>query len=454
MKNGERPENASGEGITRRAFVKTAGAASLAAGLGIGVSGCLAGKNPAADTPVNILIVGGGAAGITMASRLRRELKKAVITLVEPNARHYYQPGFTMIGAGVWEGDDIWKNESALVPYGVHWVQDAVTALDPAQKTAVLKSGEKLRYDFLVLVPGIQENWSLVEGVTRETLGVGNVHSIYDFEGSVKTWEAVRKLVRTGGRGVYTDTWTKLKCGGAPKKICLLTEHLARQENARSRVKLDFFTASKQLYDVPHYTPRLEQIYRERDVPIRLNAKLTGVDVQAKRAYFEDRATGTKFTEDFDFLHFAPPQSAPDFVRAAGLGWTEGKLAREAWVMVDPKTLVHKTYPNIVSLGDVAGIPTSKTSASIKKQAPVAVANLSALIAGHSPVAEYDGYAACPIITDYGHVLMCEFDYAKKPVPTFPLSLLDTSRELRSGWWLKKYALKFYYFNLMLKGIC
>ena len=433
----------------RREFIKAAGAAGLLSTVQAGLSGC---SDPKCDAPARILIVGGGAAGVTMASLLRRACPKAVITMVEPSDRHYYQPGFTFIGAGVWRPDDVWMHERDLVPSGVTWLKDSAVAIDPDCNTAILKEAGKVAYDFLVLVPGIQQNWNQVQGITREGLGLGNAHSIYDFEGSVRTWRAMQEFVRTGGRGVFTDTWTKHKCGGAPKKICLLGEHLARKIGTRPRLSFNYFTAEKQLYDVPLYTPRLEQIYRERDVPLRLNSKLAGVDVSAKKAYFEDRATGKTFTEDYDFLHFAPPQSAPDFVRESGLGWTEGKLASGAWVMVDQKTLVHKKYPNIVSLGDVAGIPTSKTGAGVKKQAPVAAANLCAMMSGKTPSAEYSGYAACPIITDYGHVIMCEFNYDKQPETSFPFTLLDTSRELRSAWWLKRFVLKPYYFKVMLKG--
>ena len=114
---------------------------------------------------------------------------------------------------------------------------------------------------------------------------------------------------------------------------------------------------------------------------------------------------------------------------------------------------MHLDHPNIVCLGDAAGIPTSKTSAAIRKQAPIAVDNLCSLIAGKAPETIYDGYAACPIITDYGHVLMAEFDYEKKCCQSFPFSLIDTTKELRSAWWLKLYVLKPMYFHLMLRGL-
>ncbi len=442
--------------MTRAEFLKTAGAAGLLAAVPATTAGCA--KNPAADIAANILIIGGGAAGISMAVRLRRALDKATITIVDPAEKHFYQPGFTMIGGGIWKDDCVWMYEKDLIPSGTRWIRDSVVAVEAAQNRAVLASGEKLSYDFLVLVPGIQCNWTQIEGITQADLGKGDAHSIYDYQGSVRTWAGIQKFVQKGGYGLYVDTYTKLKCGGAPKKICLLTEHYARRQGVREKLKFDYITGAKALYNVPHFTPRLEEIYRERNIPVTVDTRLTGVDVSAKKAHFltVDHKTKkeTRFTKDYDFLHFAPPQSAPDFVRKSGLGWTEGSLAREAWVMVDKKTFVHKTFPNIVSLGDVAGIPTSKTSAAIRKQVPIAVANLCCLIAGKAPEEAYDGYAACPIITDYGHVLMAEFDYDKKAKISFPLSLFDMSKESRIAWMLKAHVLKPLYFKLMLRGLC
>ena len=310
-----------------------------------------------------------------------------------------------------------------------------------------------------MLAPGLQINWDKVEGITQKTLGEGNAHCIYDFEGAQKTWKAIQDFSKTGGHGIYTDTYTKHKCGGAPKKICLLTEHYTRKQGTREKVNLDFYTASKELYDVPYFTPRLLDIYEERNIPINLNVRVKGVDTARKQVHLEkivtvnDQKTVTPFIEDYDFLHFTPPMSAPDFVRDSGLGWTEGKLAAESWAMTNKETLVHEKYPNIICLGDVAGIPTSKTSAAIRKQVPVAAKNLISIMEGKAPAEKYNGYAACPIITDYGRVLLCEFDYNKEPDLTFPFNLLDASQEQAAAWWLKVYMLKPMYFYGMLKGL-
>lgn len=463
-------EQAANVHMTRRTFIKAAAASGIIVAAGGGCKDVTSGSN----AKVKIVIIGGGAAGISMAARLARSLKRAEITLIDPADRQFYQPGFTLIAAGVYKPEQVYRKQSDCMPKGVKWVKKTVVAVDPAQNRVTVEGGSVFAYDFLVLTPGLQLNWNKVEGLSLKTLGQGNVHSIYDFEGAQKTWPAIQAFAKTGGRGIFTDTHTKLKCGGAPKKICLLTEHLARQAGRRTKVKIDYFSAAHALYDVPYFTPRLEAIYNERQVDVTLNVRVKGVDTQAKKVYFNkiekikkeraDPLTGkvatveetvtTPFTEAYDFLHLVPPQSAPDFVRQAGLGWTEGKLAADAWAMVDKATLVHLKFPNIVCLGDVAGIPTSKTSAAIRRQVPVAAQNLIAMLEGRAPQAKYDGYAACPIITDYGHVLLCEFDYDKKPKSSLPFSLLDTSKELWPAWLLKVYVLKPLYFYGMLPGYC
>ena len=441
------------KGIDRRHFFKLMAMAGL-----LTAASTQKAKAFSSKAKGKIVIIGGGAAGISMAARLKSWLDKPDITLIDPSDRQFYQPGFTLIASGVYQPDDVWRKQEDCIPNDIKWIKDSVADVDPVWNQVTTKNNGKIAYDFLVLTPGIQINWEKVEGITQATLGQGNAHSIYDFEGAQKTWKAIQEFSKTGGRGIYTDTYTKHKCGGAPKKICLLTEHYTRKQGTRETVDLNFYTASKELYDVPFFTPRLLEIYKERNIPINLNVRVKGVDTAAKQVHFEkietvgDQKVYTPFVEDYDFLHFTPPMSAPDFVREAGLGWTEGKLAADAWVMVDKETLVHKTYPNIVSLGDVAGIPTSKTSAAIRKQVPIAAKNLISLMEGKEPAEKYDGYAACPIVTDYGHVLLCEFNYKKEAQNSFPFTLLDTSKEQWAAWLLKVYFLKRMYFYGMLNG--
>lgn len=455
--------------VNRRDFLKYSAAGVVVAGAGAGAWHYLSKEHIRAK----ILIIGGGAAGCSFAARLMLRLKNPDITLIDPADRQYYQPGFTFIAAGIFKPDEVWKPMKDCIPSGVKWVKDSVVELDPVKQKARTQGGGEYAYDFLVLTPGLQLNWKDVEGISQQTLGEGNAHCIYDFQGAQRIWPAIQELTDKGGHGVFTDTYTKHKCGGAPKKICMLTEHLARKKGTRDSVRLDYYCSEKALYDVPLYTPRLLQIYEERDIGLEVNHRVTGVDTQKKQVYIEkhekqrvmefsetegrevevEKDVATPLVVDYDLLSFVPPQGAPDFVRQSGLSWTEGKLARDGWVMVDQETLIHKTFPNVVCLGDVAGIPTSKTSAAIRMQLPVAVDNFISVMLGREPSKKYNGYACCPIVTDYGHVLLCEFDYNKDPDTSFPFSLLDTSKEIYAGWLLKRYFLKPMFFYGMLNGL-
>lgn len=442
--------------ISRRKFFKIAAATGLVGT--VSAAGVYKATEFSSNAKGKIVIIGGGCAGLSMAALLHRWLKEPDITVIDPSDRQYYQPGFTLVASGVYEPDDVWKEQKDCIPSGVTWVKDTVQELNPSTKEIKTTGSGKILYDFLVLAPGLQIDWNRTEGISQSTLGEGNAHTIYDFDGAQKTWKAIQEFAKTGGRGVFTDTYTKHKCGGAPKKICLLTEHYTRKQNVRDKVTLDYFTSDKELYDVPYFTPRLLEIYNERNVSITLHTRVKGIDTAAKRVHMErietigDEKVVTPVVEDYDFLHFTPPMSAPTFVREAGLSWTEGGLAADGWVMVDKETLIHKTYPNIVCLGDCAGIPTSKTSAAIRKQVPVAAMNLVLTMEGKTPDQKYNGYAACPIITDYGHVLLCEFDYDKKPDISFPFTMLDMSKEQAAAWQLKVEVLKPLYYQGMLNG--
>ncbi len=441
------------QGFNRRHFLKYMGATGL-----LSVIGTQESKAFSSNAKGKIVIIGGGAAGMSMAARLSRWLDQPDITLIDPSSRQYYQPGFTLIASGVYKPEDVWKNQEDYIPKGVKWIKDRVSAVDPLTNEVSTYGNGKFFYDFLVLTPGIQTNYDKVEGITYKTLGEGNAHSIYDFEGAQKTWKAIQELSKTGGKALFTDTYTKHKCGGAPKKICMLTEHYLRKQKTRDNVSFQFYTASGELYDVPYFTPRLLEIYQERNIPLNVNVKVKGVDTSAKQVYFEkvetvgDQKVVTPFVESYDFLHFTPPMSAPDFVRESGLGWTEGKFADENWVMVDKETFIHKKYANIISLGDCSDLPTSKTSAAIRVQVPLAAKNLISVMEGKEPVEKYNGYAACPIVTDYGHVLLCEFDYNKERESSFPFSMMDMSKESRLAWLLKVYILKPLSFYGMLRG--
>ncbi|HWQ52060.1 MAG TPA: FAD/NAD(P)-binding oxidoreductase [Bryobacteraceae bacterium] len=435
--------------ITRRRLLQGA----ALAGAGSAVYGFVRWKQPVSRAKAKVVIVGGGAAGLSIAARLSRALAEPDITLIDPASQHYYQPGFTMIAVGVFDAGSVVRPQASLVPDGVAWMQDRVTGLEPDRNRVITAQHGSVPYDFLVLCPGLQMHFEGIEGLRQQDLGQGNVHCIYDYQSAQKCWTAIERLAETGGRAYFTDTWTKLKCGGAPKKINMMAEDYCRRKGVRGRVDIQLFTASDHLFEVPLFRKRLEEIYAERSIPITYNHRVKAVDTSARKVTLEKRA-GDQIelvTRDFDFLHVVPPMSAPDFVKASPLAF-DSKTGKTAdWVPTNPATLVHARYRNVCVAGDVAGIPTSKTAAAIRMQAPVVAANLIALMENRAPDARYDGYTACPFVTEYGKVLMAEFGYDKKPAPSLPL--VDPGHEHRPGWMLKRYVLKPMYFDLMLRGL-
>ena len=442
--------------LTRRRLIQGGAAALLAAPAYQWVRS----RQAMSNAKARVLIVGGGSAGLNIAARLSRTLAEPQITVIDPSAVHYYQPGFTMIAGGVFDAASVVRKQASLIPDGVTWMRDRVTGFDPERNRLQTQDHGTVSYDFLVLAPGLEMHFDAVEGLSRESLGQGNVHCIYDFQGAQKCWTAIQRLAETGGRALFTDTWTKIKCGGAPKKINMIAEDYCRRQGKRERVDFQFYSAGHEMFEVPLFRKRLEEIYAERKIPVTWNHRVKSVDTAARKVTFEkhaksmvageERSTVELVTEHFDFLHVVPPMSAPGAVRQSALTVNPISGKSEDWVPTDKATLVHARYKNVCVAGDVAGIPTSKTGAAIRMQAPVVAANLVALMENRAPEARYDGYTACPFVTEYGKVLMAEFNYDKKPAPTLPL--LDPGREHEAGWLIKRYALKPMYFDLMLNG--
>ena len=439
--------------VTRRGFIT----AAAAVGAGYLTYRGIRFEIPTSNARAKVVIVGGGSAGISVAARLCRALANPDITLIEPAATHYYQPGFTLVGAGVFEPGHVHRQEEEFIPRGVRWIQDRVVEADPDHNRLTTAAHGSVNYDFLVLCPGLQMDFEAIEGIHRDSLGHGNVHCIYDYQSAQNCWTAIQKLPQTGGWAIFSDTWTHVKCGGAPKKINLIAEDYCRRKGAREKVDFRFFSALDKMFDVPLFRQRLEQIYVERNIPVTFDHRVKSVDPEARKVTFEKQnktpaGTNTeRVTLDYDFLHIVPPMSAPDFVKKSPLALNPANGMQEDWASTDKSTLVHAKYANVISLGDVAGLPTSKTAAAIRIQAPVATANLIAIMEGKEPPLHYDGYTACPIVTQYGKVLLAEFLYDKKPHPSLPF--LDPGREHEAGWLLKVYVLQPMYFNGMLKGL-
>lgn len=387
-----------------------------------------------------ILIVGGGTAGITVAAQLRRRLKTYDVAILEPSTKHYYQPLWTLVGAGVFPKELSQREESAFIPHGAEWIREHVAEFHPERNYVVTREGRRIEYDYLVVALGIQIDWDKIPGL-REGLGRQQICSNYSYQHVDYTWQCVRNF--RGGTALFTMPNTAVKCGGAPQKIMYLADDAFRRAGVRDKSQVVFASAQKSLFAVERYRQTLERVAQRKEIELRLKHNLIELRPEAKEAVFEHVDTKEKTTIPFDMLHVTPPMSAPDVIKSS-------PLANEAgWCAVDKFTLQHPRFPNVFPIGDCSGLPTSKTGAAIRKQAPVLVRNLLAAMRGEPLEAKYDGYTSCPIVTGYGKLVLAEFDYEGNPQETFPI---DQSKERLSMYLLKVYALPKLYWHGMLRG--
>ncbi|WUV70041.1 NAD(P)/FAD-dependent oxidoreductase [Streptomyces sp. NBC_01478] len=398
---------------------------------------------PSPPTHRHVVIVGGGSAGISVAARLRRAGVTG-IALIEPSDTHWYQPLWTLVGGGQAPLRATRRPEASVVPDGVHWIRQAARAIDPDLRTVTLADGRRLGYDFLVMAPGLQLDWNGVPGLA-EAIGHDRVTSNYAPEYAPRTWDLIRGM--RSGTAVFTHPATPLKCGGAPQKIAYLAADHWRKQKVLDRIRIVLVIPDPALFKVPAWSEVLEKVAARYGIEVRLRSEMIAVDGDARELTVTDHATGTKETLAYDLLHAVPPQSAPDWVKTGPLA---DPASPQEFIAADKHTLQHPLHPEVFALGDVANLPTSKTGAAVRKQAPVAAANLLAVMKGAEPTRRYDGYTSCPLVTARDKMLLAEFDYDLRPTPSFPL--IDTFKERRDMWLFKRYGLPPLYWHGMLTG--
>jgi sulfide:quinone oxidoreductase len=387
-----------------------------------------------------VVVIGGGAAGLGIAARL---LHAGIndVAIVEPSDKHYYQPFWTFVGGGVVNREQSVRPMADLIPKGATWIRDAAAEFDPANNSLKTQSGKEIGYDYLVVCPGLQIDWDKIPGV-KEAVGKDGVCSNYSYDTVNSTWENIRNF--KGGNAVFTFPQPPIKCAGAPQKIMYLAEDYFRKHGLRDKSRVVYYCATPTIFSAPKYaTSLMEQVVKPRNIEVHFKHNLVELRPASKEAVFKNLDTGENVVQPYDMIHVVPPMSAPDFIK-------KSPLANEAgWVDVNKDTMQHVRYPNVFSLGDASSLPTSKTAAAIRAQSPVLTANLLSAMKGGQPVANYDGYTSCPLITAYGKLILAEFDYDLKPRETFPF---DQGKERYSMYLLKRYIIPVIYWQGLLKG--
>lgn len=401
------------------------------------------------DSPhYQIVIVGGGTAGMTVAAQLRELENPPDVAIIEPSDTHYYQPIWTLVGAGVFDREISERPMAEFIPEGATWIQEAAVTFQPDDNTVVTDEDTTVSYDYLVVAPGLQLDWEALPGLAEAIDDPDSgVVSNYSYEYCEDTWEEMQAL-QPGDRALFTQPSTPIKCGGAPQKIMYLTADHLQERGILDDVSVEFYTPGTVIFGVEEFARTLRKVVDRYGIDVNLYSELTEVRPDRNEAVIQatggDGAPGEQVVS-YDMMHVTPPQSAPDVIKESPLSNEEG------WVDVHKHTLQHTTYDNVFSLGDACSTPNAKTGAAVRKQAPTLVHNMmqhmrTGTIAEPK---EYHGYASCPLVTGYGKLVMAEFDYDNEPDPSFPF---DTTQERYSMYALKAYGLPQMYWHGMLRG--
>lgn len=387
-----------------------------------------------------VLVIGGGTGGISVAARLCRAMRNPDVAVLEPTDVHYYQPAWTLVGGLAFDKRKTARPMASVMPRKATWIRDAAASIDPDQRVVTTRGGDSIRYERLVVAAGLSLLWDRIPGL-REGLGRHGVCSNYNFDTVDFTRKAISEF--QGGTAIFTHPSTPIKCGGAPQKIMYLADDYWRRKGIRGKCRIVFVIANPKIFAVQKYADALMKVIERKGIEVRFRHDLVSLKADSGEATIRDLETGGDAVERFDMIHVTPPMGPPEFIAKSPIANAAG------WVEVDSATLRHVRHPEVFALGDCSSLPTSKTGAAIRKQAPVLVSNLLASLQGREGSAAYDGYTSCPLVTGYGKLILAEFNYKNEPLETFPF---DQGKERASMYALKKWALPLLYWHGMLKG--
>jgi sulfide:quinone oxidoreductase len=390
-----------------------------------------------------ILILGGGTAGTMMAAKLVRTLPMDdwEVTVVDQDDRHVYQPGLLFIPFGVYGDRELFKPRSRILPPAAHLVIGDVDRIAPDENRVVLRSGDSLPYDFLIVATGSRISPSDTEGL----LGDGWRETAFDFytpDGALALAETLRGW--KGGRLVLNVVEMPIKCPVAPLEFLFLADWWLTTQGMREKVELVYATPLDGAFTKKLTSDMLGALLARRHIHVETNFSTGEVD-GANRILksWDGREIG------YDLLVTIPTHRGSEAIKRSELG---NELD---FVPTDPHTLRSRRFANVFVIGDATDLPSSKAGSVAHFQSEVLAENIRRAVGGRELDPGFDGHANCFIETGYGKATLIDFNYDVDPLPgkfpvpgVGPFTLLEETEANHWG----KLAFKWMYWNVLLKG--
>lgn len=389
-----------------------------------------------------LVILGAGTAGTTVANLLRRRLPGDwSLKIVDPEPDHLFQPDLIFVPFGMQTPEKTHRPRRKTLGRGVEWLQRAVERVEPQSKRIHLVDGETLPYDLLVIASGSQIRPDETEGMLGDEWH-RSIHDFYTLEGAVRLRDALARF--EGGRIVVNTVEMPIKCPVAPLEIAFLTESHFSQKGMRDAIELTYVTPLDGAFTKPIAAKALGGMLDERDIVVEAEFNTAAVDPQRKvLKSWDEREI------PFDLLITIPTHMGAGFVESSGLG------DELAFIPTDKHTLLAEGHDDIFVLGDATNLPTSKAGSVAHFQAEIVVDNILHVIRGESPKAAFDGHANCFIESGYGRAMLIDFNYDQEPLPgTYPLPKIGPFpllKESRFNHW-GKLMFRYVYWHALLPG--
>ncbi len=384
-----------------------------------------------------VVIVGGGNAGISLAARLIRDGAQDVV-LLESESTHRYRPLLNYVGAGEAKMSSLERPAATVMPDGCTWIQDEVVSVDTDGPSVLTRSGRRISATTLVICPGLEEDWDAIPGL-EESYAAGWAGSTYVVETAPLVWPALRDL--TGGRVVFSMPPEPAPCSATALKPLFMACDQWRRDGVLQNIDVHLVLPGPSPIGVPKADTILEKTIHSYGIKVLRDARVTHLD---DRRVTVTTPEGDHELDDITYAHVVPHYRTARWVAESDLaGETDAGLAD-----VDPFTLQHRRHPAIWSLGDVADLGIKPSGGALRKQVVVLSHNI--LASDPASFQRYDGYTVMPITVARHKLMLIEIDRDGRPAPT--VSFLDLVQPRRLTWAVDRYALPLTYFKRILRG--